>query len=733
MIKKGMKAGCLMMCLGAYAAQMDAAVVDIQTAAKVAAHVMQTEVSNLQTEEQTGDAAYYVFTGKDGRGFAIIAADDAVRPVIGYSATARIDQMPDNLKSWLGNKQEEVALARKQHLMPNDQTKALWQSAQVKTNESVVLLQTAEWGQSAPFSDECPRSFGQRCLSGCVATAYAILMKYYEYPAMGRGTTLQYKGESGINVASRNLEHAYQWEEMPLSYKEGSTEAQRKAVAELMADIGASLQLDYGRYATVGTPAHFGLLQNFDYNIGLYRMHEGMDDQEWAEMLRKELDNEHPLIYRSETADGSEGHVYIVDGYDSEGMFHINWGWDGDYNGYFALDNLHPGMELSYGQWVETGYLPMPMDTEAPVATVDGKGYSSLLTAMAVADMEDEPLTLTADCKSGLVRIPTEAKVEMDLNGHSIDASVTTVVNGELVIDDTQGGGQMELTTGNNGLFSVYGKLSILNGVYRNTSTTSPEDTYNDYRRVIWSGEGSEVYIADGGFEIKWASDQDPDSHLLCLNGEAMIDGGTFWQGSNNAVISNYCTTGALTINGGTFRNTYRENGPALNYRRVIWTDSNTKTVINKGTFITDCGSQALLFKGDAEIDSAYVRAGNGSDCLASGGNVSIQRSTFAGQNGLYDYNGSGSIKVRSGLFAYEVEPNYLAENSECVAIEPTDEEARLCYEVIDHNEDDAITIVRQDRQTETEDMYDLIGNRVNNDCGGFRIMKGRKEVRPLE
>ena len=180
-----------------------------------------------------------------------------------------------------------------------------------------------------------------RALTGCVPTAYAILMKYYNYPTRGKGLTKFYEtATKGINVAIRDLNHDYDWDNMPMEFVNGKyTAKQASNVATLMADIGGALQVDYAEKVTNGFLGLAQLFVNFDYFPGRQQFKGANSDEDWHEMLRAELDQDRPIIYRAEDEkDG--GHAFILDGYTDNDYFHVNWGWGGNCNGYYALDAM---------------------------------------------------------------------------------------------------------------------------------------------------------------------------------------------------------------------------------------------------------------------------------------------------------------------------------------------------------------------------------------------------------
>ena len=190
---------------------------------------------------------YYIFTGKEGRGFVIVAADDIARPILGYSADAVLTtdgELPIPMEQWLTSISNEIRKAQANGAEQTEEVARQWRRAGV--GNTVVQLETAQWGQNAPFYNQCPSDQGKRSLSGCVPTAYAILMKYYNYPQAGKGKTSRYVTKTkSLTVGARSLEHEYDWDNMPNAISNNSPIEQIEAVAQLIYHVGVSVDMNY--------------------------------------------------------------------------------------------------------------------------------------------------------------------------------------------------------------------------------------------------------------------------------------------------------------------------------------------------------------------------------------------------------------------------------------------------------------------------------------------------------
>lgn len=268
------------------------------------------------------------FNVRGNRGFVIVNPEGEDCPIIGYSDKGYFDasNLPPQLKKAL----EQPVTFKANHARSN-------------APSPVVLYQTAEWGQNAPFNDLCPTVDGQKAPAGCVATAMAITMKYHNWPDCTRGGE-----ETDFYFPDEKFDfdnYTINWDALDSNDAPGfATQA-----AQLTYSAGVAAQMIYGAWessAEVWTVSH--QLQYF-YAYDKECQHlprEKFDDMQWDAMLRAQLDETGPVIYHG---NGSIGHCFVIDGYNSDGMYHVNWGWDGGSNGYYSLDfSLDGG--LSFGE-----------------------------------------------------------------------------------------------------------------------------------------------------------------------------------------------------------------------------------------------------------------------------------------------------------------------------------------------------------------------------------------------
>ena len=278
-----------------------------------------------------GNDSYYVFNN-DAGGFVIIAGDDAVAPVLGYTSTGAFDanNLPEGLKDLLKSYEQQIAALGKNYKANTTSTRAEF------TGEK--LLNTAKWNQGAPFNKYTPNNY----VTGCVATAGAIVMKHHGYPAKGVGSH-SYTW-NGLNLTA-SFEHDYDWANMPVRYT-GDNDAAFDGVARLMSDLGIAVNMQYanGGSASALEDLVTALKKYFGYSK--YARHLKIEDlgaEAWNGRLRAEIDANRPVLYAASDANVG-GHSFVIDGYKDE-SFSVNWGWGGYCNGFYRVGALNPEVD----------------------------------------------------------------------------------------------------------------------------------------------------------------------------------------------------------------------------------------------------------------------------------------------------------------------------------------------------------------------------------------------------
>ncbi|MDO4210329.1 MAG: C10 family peptidase [Bacteroidales bacterium] len=319
--------------------------------------VSQTVVSRMATPAKAPAATsalatpYYIYNLPEG-GYIVVSGTTALDPVIAFSETGSLDpdaaNLPDGLRYWLGYAAEAAAYAEvhPEAVAPHPakaQRRGMTPGhtlAKVDYYKDIApLLESSpigniQWGQDAPYYDQCPMKGGRHCYTGCMATAMAQVLAYHQYPK------------------------SYDWSEILASYKGGKgTSAQRSEVARLNHDVGVALNMEYGtdQSGSVSTQYSKALRDKFGINENVALVNrDNFTYGEWMDILLNEFMEGRPVIYDGVSNDG--GHAFVIDGYRAkDGFVHVNWGWEGLSDGYYNIIFLDP-KETGIGAVLSSGF-----------------------------------------------------------------------------------------------------------------------------------------------------------------------------------------------------------------------------------------------------------------------------------------------------------------------------------------------------------------------------------------
>lgn len=312
--------------------------------------VRQTAFHAPRKNAEDGDCLY-VFNLGDDRGFVVVSGDDAIDPILGYSNQGSIDteKMPENMRAFLNGLAEEVRLLAERGLSPSA-TDSKMQKIQT-AKRAIKPICTTTWNQGDPYNALCPPwynddgTLGGVSATGCVATALAQVVAHYRYPEATKAEIPQHDYTSGTKAISLPAIPAgtpIDWNSMCDNYSSDNTQAEKDAVAELMLIIGQGVRMGYGASSGAGYSDGVKCLRDylgFDDDVHQeYRSHYTIDD--WTDLLYNELSAGNPIAYAGTATGGA--HAFVVDGFDGDKMFHINWGWGGMNDGYFRIGILNP-------------------------------------------------------------------------------------------------------------------------------------------------------------------------------------------------------------------------------------------------------------------------------------------------------------------------------------------------------------------------------------------------------
>ena len=342
------------------------------------------------------DAPLYLFN-LDGGGYVIVSGDDRTTDILGFSERGHIDanKMPSNMKHWLDGYVKKI-----QKLPANAIPQ---QRATTRTAKADLLpkLKTA-WGQDWPYNLHAPELDveykGEKqtvnAATGCIATAMAQLLNYYRYPDATLKGADKYSGVADVPVRMEEgpidtVQVAWEteamlagttidWANITDVYNRNSTDAQIEAVSRLMQWCGLAANMQYGLESMARTDSlAYALYETFGYEDVYLVYQRNYDAQGWIDVLYDLIAQEGPLLFGGDCPDDNGGHQFILDGYtniDDTDYFHVNWGWDGEDDGYVTLDVMRPSWLID-DDGNEIGF------TESQVATPgmgpNGKGIEA--------------------------------------------------------------------------------------------------------------------------------------------------------------------------------------------------------------------------------------------------------------------------------------------------------------------------------------------------------------------
>ena len=321
-----------------------------------------TTSARFSAVNANGNQPIYIFN-REGGGYVIVSGDDRTFDILGYGYTGEIDPetMPANMKEWIGAYCATIA-----NLDGHEYAIAPRTPSKVKAEIKPRMMTT--WNQSDPYNRRAPYytytvdgvTHSEPAVTGCTATALAQVMYYYRYPDAVQEDIPGYDGKFDLDIDDNTVEATYtvapvaagtpiDWDNMLLSYEENGTynATQVDAVANLMQYLGAAFKMNYGPEsgATIdnvlaGTFNAFGYKDAYLVYSGAYETYE-----EWADRVYEELAAAEVVAFGGQSLLG--GHMFVLDGYEGEDYFHVNWGWGGVSDGYFKLSIMDPtGLEL---------------------------------------------------------------------------------------------------------------------------------------------------------------------------------------------------------------------------------------------------------------------------------------------------------------------------------------------------------------------------------------------------
>ena len=313
--------------------------------------------------QSNGDPALYVFNRGEDEGFVLISAEDRAKTVLGYADNGHWDEahMSDATRMWIRNYCKQISRIASQPANTLKAPVGVKKATQQKQYNAISPICQTTWGQGTPYNNQCPTVGGNNCVTGCVATAGAQIMKVFNYPTSGTGThSYEWtRGENDVVQMSETFGATYNWSKMlnDYSYTSGTT-TQRNAVATLMYHCGIVSEMQYGVYGS-STSCNLmlaGMVNHFNYDAGVQALvKDCMTDANFVAGIVSELEQGRPVMFSGRTIK-DEGHAFIGDGVDADGLIHINWGWYGSCDGYFQVSAMDPEGQGIGGSLTDEAY-----------------------------------------------------------------------------------------------------------------------------------------------------------------------------------------------------------------------------------------------------------------------------------------------------------------------------------------------------------------------------------------
>lgn len=420
---------------------------------------------------QPGKAAearslYYVFNVGNDKGFVIVAGDDAVSPILAYADRGDFSEreMAPAAKAMLESYAQQIEMIQ--------QNPSLAVAASTSYAAIAPMVET-QWNQMEPYNYMCPIIRGEavRSVTGCVATAMAQIIYYHKHPVEQTKAIPAYELSSRYVIPGADPV-TLNWDAMQLTYtgSEAEDDPSALAVAQLMVLCGKSVKMSYSSSASgaasESVPA--ALKEYFDYDGAAHMVYrDEYTNADWEKMIYDELAAKRPVYLSGTSVSGTSvvGHAFVCDGYDGEGLFHINWGWGGMSDGFFRLTLLNPD---DHGTGGNNGSGGFNMDEGAIIGIQPNQGGTSQEVAQMTLDhFAATEETVTRNSIFGSFSVPVNAACWNNTSQTlSVELGLAYYDESNEMVGEPSGLGSYSLDTGY-GL--SYDELSMGDGIKEGT------------------------------------------------------------------------------------------------------------------------------------------------------------------------------------------------------------------------------------------------------------------------
>lgn len=304
----------------------------------------------------------YIFSRGTDKGFVVVAGNDRLPQIIGFAEQGNFDydDMPPALNDMLRfyalaadslnvlQANSNISQANNpSSVLPLEGVRGGLQSPLYAAGtRNIAPLMTSHWHQSWPYNNRCPKitSNGNLAITGCVATAASQILYYWRRDLDDRTkyNTPTY-GYGDAPVLAENMIPSgtpLKWDLMQDQYGKGETAEMQDAVAVLMATVGMSSWLTYGS-STGGqiTDASNVMMNQFGMKGNVVHWKSSYSQSSWEKMIVDDLEAGYPILYAGQHPDQG-GHAVVIDGYRvNDNLFHFNFGWGGQGDGYYTVND----------------------------------------------------------------------------------------------------------------------------------------------------------------------------------------------------------------------------------------------------------------------------------------------------------------------------------------------------------------------------------------------------------
>lgn len=547
------------------------------------------DVTNVTTSE----TYFYVFNAQAESSFVIVSGDERALPILAYSDENSFDpnNIPPNVAKWLEGYKNELRHLIREKKEPTETIRQQWRNlksgqiknkADARTKSVGPLIQTT-WNQSPHYNALAP----DNSVTGCVATAMAQIMKYWNYPANGTG--FHSYNHSSYGTLSANFGGTvYDWSSMPTNVT-GSN----NAVATLMYHCGVSVDMDYspqvsGAYvisskSPVTHCSEYALKTYFGYKSTLQGIERAdHTETQWVNKLVAELDGGRPILYAGFGSGG--GHAFVCDGYDANSFFHFNWGWGGIFDGYFQINALDPdgtGIGGGTGGYNSGHQAVIGIEPPTGVTTFNMSLHDDVMPSATTIAYGQAFTVSTNIINNGSTTFTGDYSAAVFDNAYNFVGFVETLSGYSL---------QSGFVYSNNLIFSTTGILSMLPGTYYVAIYYRP--TGGDWAQVAGGSSFTNLVemtvVNDNDISLNAAMVVTPGTTLTqgepaAVNLNIRNDGTTTFTGIYDVSLYNLDGSHAQTIN------TITENSGlpgGFTYNSPFLTFSTTSITVEPGTYL---------------------------------------------------------------------------------------------------------------------------------------------------